>query len=380
MSMPADLLIIGAGPFGLSLAAHARMLGLETVVFGQPMGFWKEHMPRGMILRSACDWHLDADNRLTIEAFLQARGQTPDDVEPLSRDLYLDYAEWFRHQAGIEPLFGTVRSLERRTDGFAAVLDDGAELTARNVAVAVGFSNFPQVPPELADMIPAGRRSHTCDMVDFAALKGKRCLIVGGRQSAFEWAALLADEGAAQVHVSHRHDSPAFAPSDWSWVNPLVDAMADDPGWFRSLSGTEQDALARRLWIEGRSKVEPWLEPRVMRPNVALWPRTALASCRETGDGLAVTLDDGRTLLVDHVILATGYKVEIGRVPFLAGLLGDLAVRDGFPVLDDHFQTSIPGLFITSMPATRDFGPFFAFTISVRTSACLIGQALAAEK
>jgi thioredoxin reductase len=208
--------------------------------------------------------------------------------------------------------------------------------------------------------------------------RGKRVLIVGGRQSAFEWAAILADEGAAQVHVSHRHDSPAFAPSDWSWVNPLVDAMVDRPGWFRCLPKAEQDALAKRLWIEGRSKVEPWLKARVMRPGVTLWPRTRLVSCEETSGGLAAKLDNGRTLLVDHVILATGYRVQIERVPFLSGLLEPPAVEDGFPVLDEHFQTSIPGLYITSMPATRDFGPFFAFTVSVRTSARLIGRALTA--
>jgi hypothetical protein len=159
-------------------------------------------------------------------------------------------------------------------------------------------------------------------------------------------------------------------------VNPLVDAMVDDPGWFRGLPKEEQDDLAKRLWIEGRSKVEPWLESRVMRPGVSLWPRTNLVASAETGDGLAVTLDSGATLQVDHVIFATGYRVRVARVPFLADLQGQLEVDDGFPVLDEHFQTSIPGLFITSMPAARDFGPFFAFTISVRTSARLIGQAL----
>ncbi len=375
----ADLLIIGAGPFGLSLAAHARGLGLETAVVGQPMGFWKDHMPQGMYLRSACDWHLDADGRYTIAAFLAERGQIPHDVEPLSRDFYLEYADWFRRQARIEPLPGKVSQVQRCAGGFAAVLDDGAALAARNVAVAVGFSNFQQVPPELAAMLPAGGWSHTCDAVDLAALRGKRVLIVGGRQSAFEWAAILRDEGAAQVHVSHRHDSPAFAPSDWSWVNPLVDAMVHRPGWFRSLPKSEQDALVKRLWIEGRSKVEPWLKARVMRPGITLWPRTNLVSCEKTSGGLAAKLDNGSTLLVDHVILATGYKVRIERVPFLSGLLDGLAIEDGFPVLDEHFQTSIPGLYITSMPATRDFGPFFAFTVSVRTSARLIGRALTAR-
>src|SRR5215212_2114148 len=99
-----DLLVIGAGPFGLSLAAHARGLGLATAVVGKRMGFWKDHMPTGMYLRSGCDWHLDADGRHTIEAFLAERGQAPQDVEPLSRDFYLEYADWFQRQVGIDPL------------------------------------------------------------------------------------------------------------------------------------------------------------------------------------------------------------------------------------------------------------------------------------
>jgi hypothetical protein len=77
-------------------------------------------------------------------------------------------------------------------------------------------------------------------------------------------------------------------------------------------------------------------------------------------------------------VLATGYAVDISRVPLLArgNVLAQLRIEDNFPVLDDRLQTSTPGLFMTSMPATRDFGPFFGFTVSVRTSAKLIGRAL----
>ncbi|HET9001190.1 MAG TPA: dimethylaniline monooxygenase, partial [bacterium] len=185
--------------------------------------------------------------------------------------------------------------------------------------------------------------------------------------------------GAAAVHVSHRHDSPSFKAADWSWVNPLVDAMVDNPAWFRRLSPEEKEAVSQRLWAEGRLKVEPWLEPRVMKDAVTLWPKTQLAAAGLLPSGaLVLKLDNGKTLTIDHVILATGYKVAIDRVPFLAqgNLLATLATQNGFPILDEHFQTNIPGLFITSMPASQDFGPFFAFTVSVRTSAKLIGQAI----
>jgi FAD-dependent urate hydroxylase len=85
--------------------------------------------------------------------------------------------------------------------------------------------------------------------------------------------------------------------------------------------------------------------------------------------------------MVDHIILATGYKVNIGQVPFLAaGNVGAiLATRNGFPVLDEQFQTNLLGLYIASVAANQDFGPFFGFTIATRTSARLVGAAVIAE-
>ncbi|MDQ3656090.1 MAG: NAD(P)-binding domain-containing protein, partial [Chloroflexota bacterium] len=142
-------------------------------------------------------------------------------------------------------------------------MTDGRTIAARRVVLAVGMGYFAHVPEDLAAMFPTGRGTHTCDAVDFASLAGRRCLILGGRQSAFEWAALIREAGAREVHMVHRHASPAFEEADWSWVNPLVEGMAANPGWFRLLSPAQQQEYGRRLWGEGRLKVEPWLEERV---------------------------------------------------------------------------------------------------------------------
>ena len=116
-----------------------------------------------------------------------------------------------------------------------------------------------------------------------------------------------------------------------------------------------------------------------MKDTVTLWPKTRVAAIDEIPhDALSVRLDNGRTFTVDAIILATGCRVQIGQIPFLArgNFMDRLATHNGFPTLDEHFQTNIPGLFITSMPAMQDFGPFFGFTIGVGISAKLIGRAI----
>ena len=187
--------------------------------------------------------------------------------------------------------------------------------------------------------------------------------------------------GVSRVHLSYRHDTPSFTPSDWRWVMPLVERMVEDPGWYRRSSPEDRKQLDQRFWGEGRLKLEPWLAKRIAHPNITLHPRTRVIGIAATDSGLRVSLDSDEVLTVDHVVLATGYKVDLARVPFLAnGLLHSIETRDGFPVLDEHFQTTVPGLYLTSLAASRDFGSFLAFTVSVRAQANIIGRHISAAR
>lgn len=372
------LLIIGAGPFGLAMAATAGELGIPHVVVGEPMSFWRRHMPAGMLLRSACDWHFDPAGNATLARFLETRGQSPSDVEPLTLDDYLHYAGWFEETKGIRLRPSRVVRLDRRDLGFVATLDDGTTILSERVLLAFGYAPFAHVPDELSVLVPPERSSHSCDFVAPDRYAGLRVLVVGGRQSAFESAALLAEAGATAVHVCHRHDTPAFARSDWSWVEPTLDRIENEPDWFRRLSKAERNALDARFLAEGRLKLEPWLGPRINRPEITVRPRTRIVGCERRADGLLVRLDAGDRLAVDHVLYATGYKVDLRRVDFLAAgnLLPRIERRDGYPLLDGSLQSTVPGLFLTSVPATRDFGLFFGFTVAVRASARMVGRAI----
>jgi len=253
-------LIIGAGPFGLALSAYARAHGIEHTVVGRHMDFWKQHMPAEMLLRSRCDWHLDPLEEHTIEHYLETLGLQPADVEPLSLRFYLDYCDWFTKEKEIEIDDSRVDRLDIGENGsrsFIATLGNGATIAADRVVVAVGFGYFANVPDHLRSMLPDGRFSHTSELSDFSRLNGKRVLIVGGRQSAFAWAALIHERGAKAIHLCYRHATPSFEESDWSWVAGCVHNIATQPGWFRKLPSEERDRINHRQWAEGRLKLEP---------------------------------------------------------------------------------------------------------------------------
>ena len=185
----------------------------------------------------------------------------------------------------------------------------------------------------------------------------------------------MVEAGAAEVHISYRHDTPRFAPSDWSWVDAIVDHIGRSPGWFGRLSQDEREGVQQRFWAEGRLKLEPWLEPRLRRENITLWPSTAVVQAVELCSGeVCVKLDTGAQLRVDHLVLATGYKVVLSRLPYLSrdSVLPALNVADGYPVLNEGFESSLPGLFFTGPSAVRDLGPFFGFVVGCPAAARVI--------
>jgi thioredoxin reductase len=371
------LLVVGAGPYALSAAAHAKRHGVEPLVVGEPMAFWRQNMPHGMLLRSGTDWHLDADEIDTFEAFLEGRGVDPADVNPVPLATFLDYAGWFCTQTGIEPRPTFVASLDKPDGRFLVSFEDGRRLSADTVVAAPGLARFPVIPGWVSASLSETRWSHTCTLVRFEPLRGARVLIVGGRQSAFEWAALLAEAGARAVHVVYRHDTPTFETAHWQFVDELIDHTISTPGWFRNLPTEDRDAIARRFWQEGRLKLEPWLPPRLPEAVVCALPRNEVTGCSELASGeLDVELSDGQRLTVDHVVLATGYKPDLANVPYLRPLLDRIETNDGFPALDEHFQTSVPRLFMPGFVGTRDFGPFFGFVRGCPAAATLIGKAL----
>lgn len=367
-----DLLVIGAGPYAYSAAAYAGERGIETTVVGRPMEFWRAQMPAGMYLRSGPDWHLDAAGEHTFAAFLEDCGLEPAARDPIPIGLFLDHTEWFAVHKGLQPEQRRVTALSGIEGAFVADLDDGTTIRADRVLAAPGVGYFAQLPDWHA-AVPRERRSHSSELVAFDDLAGARVVVVGGRQSAYEWAALLCDHGAARVDVVHRHDVPRFASADWSFVDEYVEQSLAQRGWWRRLDLAQQARIGRQFWEVGRLTLEPWLLPRLDRSVVHPHPCTSVTEVADGGDGtVTLTLSDGTAVEADHVVFATGYRCDIARVPYLAGLLDRVQVFDGYPELSEGFETSLPGLYVTGFAATRDFGPFYGFTKGCPSAARIV--------
>jgi cation diffusion facilitator CzcD-associated flavoprotein CzcO len=366
-----DALVIGAGPYALSTAALAQERGLDTLVVGRPMGFWRENMPEGMFLRSGPEWHIDAGAVYTLEAYLEDQNVSREEVDPLPIRVFLDYCDWFCQIKGVDVREDLVDDLAWGDVGFTATLRSGERIVARAVICAPGIRHYTHLP-DWAHAVPADRAAHTCDLVRFDDLAGSRVLVVGGRQSAYEWAALMREHGATRVDIVHRHDVPRFERISWQFADVHVDRTINIPGYWRKLATREQDAIARQFWEAGRLTLEHWLTPRLDWAGLHRWPGTEVVGVARSDGELHVALSNSERLTVDRVVFASGYRADLTRVPYLANVVGRIEQANGFPVLNEAFQTNLEGLYIVGFSSVQDFGPFFGFVRGSPAAATLV--------
>ena len=134
--------IVGAGPYGLSIAAHFRRGGIPFRIFGRPMDSWLAHMPKGMMLKSdgfASNIY-DPDNAFTLKQFCAERGiEYADAGSPVRLETFATYGLAFRDRMVPELEDKLVVSLDRLPDGFRLQLEDGETLQARTVVLAVAL-------------------------------------------------------------------------------------------------------------------------------------------------------------------------------------------------------------------------------------------------
>ncbi|HEY6943710.1 MAG TPA: FAD-dependent oxidoreductase [Candidatus Acidoferrum sp.] len=389
-----DVAILGAGPYGLSAAAHlSTVKGLDVHTFGEPMSFWQRHMPVGMLLRSG--WaatHIASPNQtLTLDAYKAA---TCNFSSPVPLDRFIDYGLWYQRRTVPDVDRRKIIRIESRANGFALILEKGEAFLARRVVIAAGISPFVWRPRQFAGL-PSSLASHTSENRDIGKLAGKNVLVVGGGQSALESAALL-HEASTEVEIVAR-------TREINWLGGLVSRTIHS-GLGPSLSkllyaptdvgpaGISQIVARPDLVRRFPRPIQDWLRKRSIRPAGARWLVARLqnvpmklgrsvVSAVAVGEKVKVKLDDGSERTVDHVLLGTGYRVNVAKYEFFSPQLAQ-SIRSfqGFPCLAEGFESSVPGLHILGAPAIWSFGPLMQFVVGTHYCSqslfrCIAGKA-----
>ena len=378
-----DVAIIGAGPYGLSATAHLRTVkGLDVHTFGEPMSFWERNMPQRMLLRSgwAATHIADPNQSLTLEAYRATSGNHFSSPVPLDR--FIQYGLWYQGQTVPDLDQRKIASVEADAKGFQLILEEGETVFARRVVVAAGIGSFTRRPAEFGGL-PNSLASHTSEHIGFRRFAQKQVLVVGSGQSALESAALLHESGAEVEIVArsrqirwlggvvsraiHSGLGPKistllYAPTD---VGPAgISQIVARPDMVRRFPRLIQD------WLRSRS-IRPagarWLIERLQ--NVPMHLDRSIVSAAPVGERVRIRLDDGGERTIDHVLLGTGYKVDVSKYEFLSPRLAQSITRfQGYPRLTDGFETSVPRLHILGAPAVWSFGPLMQFVVGTHYS------------
>jgi thioredoxin reductase len=379
MSDAVDVVVIGAGPYGLSLGAHLRAAGVHFRQFGLPMQLWRASMPRGMFLKSQgfASNLSSPDGEHTLKAFCSGHGLPYATYgQPVPLDTFVAYGLWFQRELLPDLEQTLVTEVMGVGEHFEIGLADGARVTSRNVVVAAGVEHFSVVPQGLA-ALPSWACTHSSAHADLRMFAGRSVIVMGAGQSALESAALL-HENSADVRLVARRARLAWNGQPLAPDRPLYARLREPEAGLGSGWGTwfysRHPGLFRHLpesarVLRARTALGPagacWLPERVIGQFPVLLSQT-LTWVKADQDRVRMGFDgaDGtiRELSADHVIAATGYRADLTRLAFLSGTLRKrLATVAGSPAVGRAYQSSVPGLYFIGPAVAPTFGPVMRF-------------------
>ena len=389
----ADVVIVGAGPYGLSIAAHLASAGIRFRVFGHPMSIWQKHMPKGMRLKSEgfASSLSDPGSEFTLRHYCEQEGIEYADVgNPVRLETFVAYGLAFQRKFVPNLEEKLVVSVQESPVGYELQLEDGERVFARSVVIAVGISYYSFLPPVLAGL-PKEAVSHSSAHSDLAGFRGRSVAVVGAGASALDLAALLHEAGASVQLVARGsairfQDPPGGKRSFKQRLFNLRTGIGSGlelyfcvnaPHWFRHLpESLRLDRVRKTL-----GPAPPWFTKEQVDGKVPFHLGVEITSAEVRSGRPTLLLKDAagkQTIVeVDHVIAATGYHVDIEKLQVLSQpIRRKIRTTGKAPALSASFESSVPRLYFVGVSSANTFGPLMRFAFGADYTARRISKYL----
>ena len=388
-----DVAIVGAGPYGLSIAAHLRARNVDFRIFGSPMGTWRTQMLRDMHLKSEgfASSLYEPSGTYTLKAYCAANGLPYADIGlPVAMSTFIEYGLAFQRRYVPELEQHNIVEVNPTSEGFTVRAEDGELIAARRVVVAAGISQYHYVPPALA-ALPAEYCSHSSQHVTVKQFAGQDVIVIGAGASALDVAKGLLSVGARVKIVARRAAIPFQDPPRKRNLLDRVRAPFTvlGPDW-RSFLCVEAPLVFHLMPEEFRVRVVKrhlpaapgWFtrEPVEGKAQFLLRREISDAKIEKGSVRLTISQSDGSSeeVAANHVIAATGYKVDLARLAFLSERVRNrIKLCDTSPSLSADFESNIKGLYFVGTAAANSFGPMLRFAAGARFTAARLSRHLA---
>ncbi|CZT37013.1 flavin-containing monooxygenase [Rhizobium sp. 9140] len=326
-----DVVIVGAGLTGLSLAFGLKRQGIERVrlIDAAPAGLEGPWLTTARMRTLRSPKTLSGPDlgipSLTYRAWHEAveGHESWEQLDKIDRQAWMAYLAWFRSMIGL-PVENDTRllSISQVDDHLRLQVENGGQsscIACRKVVLATGLEGAGgfNVPPDVATL-PRTRWTHSGELIDPGILSAKRVGVIGAAASSFDWAVTALEAGATSVTLLAR--SPVLPRTeilDWSNFPGFLNHFAD-------LDDQTRYRFTRRMFDFKTPPTNEMYGRAMAFPDCRLVTGARICSIGMTDDAVVISTAKG-DFVFDHLLLGTGYSVDLSRRPELASHVDQIA-------------------------------------------------------
>lgn len=369
--MKTKVMIVGAGPYGISLAYELWSNNIDFVIAGKPFDLWLSHTLKDTAIRS--DWNASEiftkDNRFNLNNFIERHSPSHASKikeKRLPNDLFRAYLTDVLKNIPFPFYEQKLVHLEQAENRFICEMEDGRQIVAENVVLATG-TGVHQYLPESIKSVSSANIHHSWDVETYESLANKKVLVLGRGQSAAE----CVQHSLETNNVTWvMRKPPVFYSEPINLPVPVFKLALHLSPCFYFMPKKLKGALGGKF-VE--TTITPDMKHLFHSGKVKIYSNM-------DGDSLNIEKHSNQLYspaineYFDHVICATGFRYHIRNLTFLSESIHQKLQSDKIALhVNYNFETKVSGLYVIGGMVEPVYGPAQRFLMGMRHSTVRLG-------